>query len=145
MRGTVNDRPGGARTFRQGARGVTILETVVSVLIFMFGIVAILNYFPMTERSYRQAADLSRAALLGQLKVQEIRRDDDQAGSLRRAISILSRPTVPMTFAQEPRMAYSFSGVSLLDPDDAPGMPRVIIRYSQEFQPGGAVLFEMPF
>ena len=132
------------RRSRAGRRGITILETIVSLLVFLVGIVALLNYFPHSLQTYHDAMDVSVAALLANMKAEEVRRDDDRVGTLRSAIALLDGPTAPITFPQETRMAYSFSGRSLLAPEEEPGVARVIIRYAGAFDPGQKVLYEMP-
>ena len=133
------------RLARRLTRAGTILEMLIAVVIFLVGIVAILHFFPMSMRTNEDAADLGIAAMLAQWKAEEIRRDNDQQSNLMNAIRTLTQPTAPLAFPSEPRMAYSFCGLSLIDPNDSPGTPRVIVRYAQSFRPSQDILFELKF
>jgi type II secretory pathway pseudopilin PulG len=139
----------------RGTRAFSIAEIVVSLAILMAGIVAIASFFPMTLRHNQRAVDSSIAAYLAQLKAEEIRRDQnaDVSGvNLIDAIQSRTAPTDPVTFAPDPRFAYSFCGQSLLNPKEPPSA-RVIVGYSKKFrprlkvlEPGDAdILFELVF
>ncbi len=136
-----------------GRRGVTLLEAIVSLSILLIGIVMILMLFPTFLVSARDAEMESKAVMLAQMKAEEIRRDDDTSGTLVNAIRNLPAPTAPVEFAQEPDLAYQFSGTSILyegeTPDGDPGVARVIVRYAPSFRlspsPNKDVLFELRF
>ncbi|MCX7048844.1 MAG: prepilin-type N-terminal cleavage/methylation domain-containing protein [Candidatus Sumerlaeota bacterium] len=127
-------------------RGFTILETLIAMAIFLVGVVAILNYYPLTLRTTYDAADLSIAALLAQYKAEEIRRDDDQAHNLMNAIRGLAAPTTPMPFAQDSRLAYQFFNI-VKDPISNPGVktPVVIVSYNAQFRSSGDKLIQFEF
>jgi len=136
------------RSFRlpsSSRRGGSIVETLVGVLIFLIGVVAILRYYPLNMRANQDAADIGAAALLAQMKAEEIRRDNDQASNLMNAIRALATPTTPAPFAQDSRLAYSFCGLSLVDATKDPGTPRVIVRYARDFRPSEDILIELRF
>ena len=106
----------------------------------------------MGLRAQARAADVSEAALLAQMKAEEIRRDADRAGRILNTIQNLTTPTEIITFPNEPRMAYCFSGVSLIDQRDDPddprddhGVARVIIMYSMEYRGKNEILYELRF
>lgn len=132
-------------TSRRARRGATIVESLVSLAIFLVGVVAILNYFPHSVRAAYDAADLSVAVMLAQMKAEEIRRDDDSMGSLVAAIQARATPTEAKPFFQDDRLTYAFSGVSLVDPADAPNTARVIVRYNAEYRSSEDVLYELKF
>ncbi|HQH13080.1 MAG TPA: prepilin-type N-terminal cleavage/methylation domain-containing protein, partial [Candidatus Sumerlaeota bacterium] len=67
-------------------KGFSLLEVLVSVAILLAGIISIVNFFPLGLKAQYRAADLSRAALLANMKAEEIRRDCDKAGELLNAI-----------------------------------------------------------
>jgi hypothetical protein len=99
---------------------------LASLAIFIFGIVAILNFFPSILRAENEAVLMSAAAMLGQMKAAEIRRDDLSESPLTPLADLIAQratPTEPIQFPREPRLAYSFCGRSLLDPVDDPGDP----------------------
>lgn len=135
------------------ARGFSLLEAIVSLSILLVGIVMILLLFPGFLVSAREAELETKAVMLAQMKAEEIRRDDDTSGTLISAIRNLSAPTGPVTFAQEPDLAYQFSGTTLLykgeTPDGDPGVARVIVRYSPDFRqslsPNKDILYELRF
>lgn len=135
------------------SRGFSLLEAIVSLSILLVGIVMILLLFPGFLVSAREAELETKAVMLAQMKAEEIRRDDDTSGTLINAIRLLPAPTGPVTFAQEPDLAYQFSGTSLLyegtTPDGDPGVARVIVRYAPEFResisPNRDILYELRF
>jgi len=122
------------------------------MVILTAGILAILVYFPNVLRANDRALILSEAALRAQLKAEEIRRDDDQARTLLTEIRLLTVPTDPIVFPENPNLAYRFSGVSLLYPTEEPGNPasqrgvaRVIIQYAPGFRSDSRPLYELRF
>lgn len=139
---------------RRSSYGFSLLEVLVSLAILLIGIVAIIFFFPQSLEAARRAEDRTKAAVLAQMKAEEIRRDDNSNNDLVNAIRTMSAPTAPITFAQEPDLAYQFSGTSILyagesGPNGEPGIARVIIRYSPEFRrsnnPNRDVLYELRF
>lgn len=139
-------------TRRARVRGVSLVEVLVGMAILLAGIISILNMFPVSLRVGNEAAMLSRAALLAQIKAEEIRRDSDLNRTLINKIRITNTPTPPLPFPQDSRLSYSFCGVSLLDDIDDPGDPRddvgvarIIVRYSAEFRPDQRVIYELRF
>jgi prepilin-type N-terminal cleavage/methylation domain-containing protein len=137
-------------------RGFSLLEVLVSLAILMAGVVAILFLFPNTLRAGSEAALHTEAALLAQMKAEEIRRDDDSytSGTLVTAIAAMAQPTAPIRFPQQPNLTYSFSGRSLLYPENsteypvtlwAPGVARVIVRYAPEYRQNQGVVHELRF
>lgn len=113
----------------------------------------IILLFPGFLLSARDAEFETKAVMLAQMKAEEIRRDDDTSTTLVTAIRNLNTPTAPITFTQDPELAYQFSGNSLLyagqTPEGDPGVARVIIRYSPEFRQSGNpnkdILYELRF
>jgi Tfp pilus assembly protein PilV len=123
------------------SRGYSLLEILVSLAVLLAGIVLIIYVFPQILRSTYNAEYLSKAALLAQLKVEEIRRDDSKDKAMQGAIAALTAPTQFMPFTQEPALSYAFSGETILYRDDNPVTPRsdsnvarVIIKYSDSFR-----------
>jgi prepilin-type N-terminal cleavage/methylation domain-containing protein len=141
---------------KPGSRGFSLLEILVSLAILLAGVVTILFLFPNTLRAGSQAALRTEAALLAQMKAEEVRRDDDaySSGTLVTAIAALTDPTAPIPFPQQPNLTYSFSGKSLLYPENstefpvmlwAPGVARVIVRYAPEYRQSQDVVHELRF
>ncbi len=137
---------------RCAERGYSFLEILISLVIFLAGIIAILNFFPLTVRAAARAEHLTIAALLAQQKAEEVRRDDDAAGTMINAIRVLTAPTPPIAFPQDDRFSYSFSGRSALDgTDDTEDSrddfftPRVIVRYNATYRPSAEVIYELRF
>jgi type II secretory pathway pseudopilin PulG len=133
-------------------RAYSLLEVLVSLAILLAGILTIVNYFPLTLRANNRAALISQAALLAQLKAEEIRRDNIYGPKLLNLIRTLRQPTPPIQFPQNPILAYSFCGVSLIDPVDDPdntaddaGVARIIIRYDKSYRPTQDVIYELRF
>ncbi len=133
-------------------KGFSLVEVLVSLTILLAGIVSIVNFYPLTLRAGNQAAYVSEAVMLAQLKAEEIRRDTTAVNNYVQAIRLLTVPTEPRPFPQEPILTYSFCGVSLLDPIDDPedprddvGVARVIIRYNKSYRPNMEVLYELRF
>jgi len=108
---------------RRSTAGYSLVEVLAALAIFLIGIVSILNFFPNILRAQNEALLLTSAALLGQEKVMEIRRDDRSGPgpqTLIETIRARTEPTDPIIFPREPRLAYAFHSRSLLDPvDDA--------------------------
>jgi type II secretory pathway pseudopilin PulG len=105
-------------------RGYSLIEVFASLAIFLFGIVAIIAFFPGLLRASDEANLLTAASLLAQQKIAELRTDHLAAPSgnpLVTAIEARTIPSEPQRFPSEPRLAYSFHGRSLLDPVDDPG------------------------
>lgn len=133
-------------------KGFTLLEVLISLAILLAGIVAVLSFFPMSLKTNRDAELLSQAAVLAQLKAEEIRRDLKTNGDLLNQIKTLTTPTEPMQFAQNTKLAYCFCGVSLIDPNDDPndpaddyGVARIIIKLDKSYDPGQKVIYELRF
>lgn len=137
-----------------------MLEALVGVAIAMAGIVAIMAVFPSTLRSAEKAELLTIGSGLAMMKIEEIRRDNDESGRLLNQIKALTEPTEPVVFPFEPRLAYSFSGTTVLyarrdldgnllddpdDPRDDPGVARILIRMAPSFDPSARVLSEFRF
>jgi type II secretory pathway pseudopilin PulG len=131
----------------------TLLEALVSLGILMIGILAIVYFYPAALQTAATAEYRTKAAVLAQMKAEEIRRDDDTTGTLITAIENLDVPTEPITFSQEPNLAYQFSGRSILYQGETPAgdedVARVIIRYSPSYRvsnnPNRDVLYELRF
>lgn len=134
-----------------GRRGLTLIEVLISVAITVAGIVTIINLFPTTMRGAEEAELRQVGAFLAFMKIEEIRRDMDSDRRLLHAIEDLTTVTDPVTFALEPRLAWRFTGRTLLhehydssgalfdvplDPRDDADVARVIIQISPEFRPG---------
>jgi len=134
-------------------RGVSLLEAIVALTILLVGIVLILIMFPRFLVAAHDAEMESKAVMLAQMKAEEIRRDDDTSGTLINSIRNLPGPTAPIQFTQDPELAYSFSGTSILyageTPAGDPNIPRVIIRYAPQYRvssnPNKDVLYELRF
>ena len=141
------------RPLALGQRGITLVEVLISLAVLLIGVVAIVYFFPVSLRTASTSEYRTKAAVLAQMKAEEIRRDDDTTGTLVDAIRQMDRPSEPVTFAQEPNLAYQFSGRTILyegeTPAGDPGVPRVIIRYSPNFRvsssPNKDVLYELRF
>lgn len=136
---------------RVAERGFTLLEVMIGLALLLVGILAIIAYFPYMLRSAEAAELRTIGSGLALMKLEEIRRDNDDNGRLLNAIKSLPGPTDPVTFPMEPRLAYRFSSTTILykhhdaagnlideptDPRDNPGVARVIIQISPEFRPG---------
>ncbi|HPS02399.1 MAG TPA: prepilin-type N-terminal cleavage/methylation domain-containing protein [Candidatus Sumerlaeota bacterium] len=133
---------------RAGRSAFTLVEVLVSMTILLIGIVAIAGFFPARMRQNQRAIDTSTAAYLAQLKAEELRRDTAPGGAARdaiRTIKNLTSPTPPVAFGFDSRFAYSFSGVSVQNPDAPKRVARVIVRYNQAFRPQQEVLYELAF
>jgi len=134
-------------------RGFSLLEVIVGLSILTAGILAVMTIFPLTLRGQRDAELLTIAAALGQMKVEEIRRDDDRTGRLVSEIRNLTTPSDPIVFPIEPRLSYSFSGRTIRyantgipdDPRAADSVARVIIRYSPQYRASQDVVDEVRF
>ena len=136
---------------RRQTLGFSLLEVVVSLIILLIGIAGILIYFPSALRANDRAVILSEAALLAHAKAEQIRHDPN-APALIRKIRAMTVPTAPVVFAENPNLAYRFSGVSLLDPVDDPndprddhGVARIIVQHAEGYRPAGRILFELRF
>jgi type II secretory pathway pseudopilin PulG len=138
---------------RNRTAGFSLLEVLVSLTILMVGILSIVFFFAQPLDAARNAEHRTKAALYGQMKAEEIRRDDDTSNTLIRTIEALTVPTTPVDFAQEPNLAYQFSGRTILypgvSPQGDPGVARVIIRYSTAYRQSTNtdkdVLYELRF
>ena len=134
-------------------RGFSLLEVLVSLTILMIGVLSIIFFFSQPLETARKAEYRTKAALYAQMKAEEIRRDDDTSNTLIRSIEQLTSPTASITFAQEPNLAYQFSGRTILypglSPAGDPGVARVIVRYSPTYRQSTNsdkdVLYELRF
>lgn len=140
------------RMLKRPERAYSFLEILISLVIFLAGILAILNFFPVSVRAAARAEHLTVATLLAQQKAEEIRRDNDAAGLMIDGIRTRTDPTDPVVFPQDDRFTYSLSGRSLLDSaDDADNpaddffVPRVIVRYNPTYRPSAEVVYELRF
>jgi prepilin-type N-terminal cleavage/methylation domain-containing protein len=138
------------KSFRKS--GFTLLEVLISLAILLAGIIAILNFFPFALKANRDAELLSQAALLAQLKAEEIRRDLKTNVDLLNQIKSLTTPTESVRFSQNPNLSYCFCGISLLDPNDDPqnpaddhGVARIIVRLDKSYDPGEKIIYELRF
>jgi prepilin-type N-terminal cleavage/methylation domain-containing protein len=135
------------------SRGFSLLEVLVSLTILMIGVLSIIFFFSQPLETARKAEYRTKAALYAQMKAEEIRRDDDTSNTLIRTIEMLTAPTDPVTLAQEPNLAYQFSGRTILypglSPAGDPGVARVIVRYSSSYRQSTNtdkdVLYELRF
>ena len=133
-------------------RGWSIIEVLVSLAVFLFGVASIAMYFPYAITAKADAAYKAKAVFLAQRKAHEIRRDNTPANPLVEQIQQLTNPTDPVSFADEPNLAYQLNGVSLIDPSDDPddprddrGVARVIVRYAGDFRSSQDILYELRF
>lgn len=145
-------RTNAANRHRNRRRGFTFTETLIALVVLLVGLVALMQVFPPTLRANSEAALKAKAALLAQMKAEEIRRDDNQLGSLVQEIALRTTPSAPVPFAQDNRLAYCYSGRSILRPNDTIGsaeddwgVARIIVRYNVDFRPDGKVLYELRF
>jgi type II secretory pathway pseudopilin PulG len=131
----------------------TLLEVLLGLSILTAGILAVLALFPWTLRANERAELRTLAAALGMMKVEEIRRDNPATGSLSTLvdeIESLTTATEPITFPFEPRLAYRFSGETLLytdknDERSSSGVARVIIQESPDFRANPVIIEEFRF
>lgn len=133
-------------------RGFSLLEALIALAILLIGLVALVRFFPPTMRASNDAVMKSRAALLAQAKMEELRRDADRQASLIGAISRLDTPTPALRFSEDERLVYQFCGRSVLDSTDTIGLPgdndrtpRIIVRYAPEYDERQTVIFELRF
>ncbi len=135
-------------------RGFTIVEVAVALAIFLFGVVALLNFFPVKIRAGADAALLTEAVFLAQLKAQEVRRDNDPADSFYDWMRSLTspEPVDGIAFAQNPNLRYAFSGRSVIDPfdeaavpEDDFGVPRIIVISPTHASRANGVIYELRF
>lgn len=135
-----------------GRRGYTLVEVLVALALLLAGILAIVQLFPVSLRANTDAILKGNAALLAQQKVEEMRRDHDRLGQMLTAIELLETPTDPVVWPVDPRLTYSYSGVSLIhsvdtpgDPRDDAGVARVIVRLAPSYDPTQKVMYELRF
>lgn len=135
-------------------RGLSLIEVVVALAIFLFGVVALLNFFPLKIRTSADTAILTEAVLLAQWKAQEIRRDNLPSGDFYNWMRSLTTPEPPegIPFAQNPDLRYAFSGRSVLDPVDDAGVPeddfnvpRIIVMSPNRSRNITGVVYELRF
>lgn len=134
-------------------RGLSLVEVVVALSIFLFGVVALLNFFPLKLRTGTDSAVLTEAVLLAQLKAQEIRRDNGPGSNFYDWIRAQTTPQPPggIPFGQNPALRYAFCGRSVIDSIDDPGVPeddysvpRIIILSTHSRRPDD-VVYELRF
>jgi type II secretory pathway pseudopilin PulG len=135
----------------------TLLEVLIGMAILLTGVVGVIALFPTVTRSNEIAELRSIGATLALMKIEEIRRDNDENDKLINSIKNLSSPTPPIPFPSEPRLSYSFSSTTVLyvnrdssgnivddplDPRDDPGIARVIVQISPQYRPGKAQILD---
>lgn len=109
--------------FSAAERAFSLIEVLVSIAIFLAGAVLIVYLFPQTLRASKEAELRTKAALLAQMKAEEIRRDDDTNRSISTAIANLAEPTDSVVFTQEPELSYAFSSYSFHHRNANPPVP----------------------
>jgi type II secretory pathway pseudopilin PulG len=133
--------------------GISLIEVLVAMAILLAGLTTLVASFPLMLQGSRDAELLTIGAALAQQKAEEIRRDDSTNRRLVTTIQNRATPTDPIVFPQEPRLAYSFSGQTILyatvtdpsDPRTFSGVARVLIRYAPSYRPTQDVLYELRF
>ena len=141
-------------SLRHERRGYSLIEVLVSLAILLGGVIAIIFLIPNSLKASNDAAFLTEATLLAQMKAEEIRRDDDAytSGTLMKTISLRTTETTRMPFPQNPKLQYSFIGntvrytsVAPGDPRGEAGVPRVIVRYAPSYRSSEDVVYELRF
>ncbi|MEQ8821729.1 MAG: prepilin-type N-terminal cleavage/methylation domain-containing protein [Sumerlaeia bacterium] len=143
---------------RQSAvrRGFTLVEVLVALAILLTGIVAIVQLFPVSLRANTDAALKGSAVILAYQKVEEMRRDEYplRSDSFTATVRNLEGETDPVAWPEDPRLTYSYSGLSAVlgdlpedpgDPRTGRGVARVIVRLSESFDPQTPVIYELRF
>lgn len=133
-------------------RAFTLVEVLVALALLLAGIVAIVQLFPVSLQANTEAVLRGNAVLLAQEKVQEMRATYDRNALIVQEARSRSTPTDPVVWPVDPRLSYSYSGVSLMAFGDTPGDPRddrnvarVIVRLAPGYDPGQRVLYELRF
>lgn len=118
-------------------KGFSLLEAIVALTILISGIIVIIFMFPQVLGAARDSELETRAVFLAQRKAEEIRRDDDGVNTLINGIRNLNTPTTPVTFPQDPELAYQFSGRSILyngtTPEGDPASPVLLSAIRPSF------------
>ena len=141
-----------ASGFISRRRGFTLVEVLVGLVILLAGIVGIVQLFPESLKANREAELRGSAIMLANQKVEELRRDGDALSLLFNEVQGSLTPTDPVIWPNDPRLTYSFSGVSVIDPDNDPGDPRddtfvarIIVRLAPDYDKSERVLYELRF
>jgi len=87
---------------RSGTIGFTFIEIVAAIAILAVGILAILTLFPVGIESSKKAAVRTKAALLGEMKMEELR-----ATTTFDLLADVAKTT--FTAAEDPEQHYQFS------------------------------------
>lgn len=147
-------RPIPSGSLRRERHGYSLIEVLVSLAILLGGVIAIIFLIPNSLKASNDAAFLTEATLLAQMKAEEIRRDDDgyTSGTLMKTISLRTTETTPVPFPQNPKLQYSFIGNTVIytsvppgDPRGEAGVPRVIVRYAPSYRSSEDVVYELRF
>ncbi len=147
-------RPITSASLRHQRRGYSLLEVLVSLAILLGGVIAIIFLIPNALKASNDAAFLTEATLLAQMKAEEIRRDDNAytSGTLMKTISMRDTETARTPFPQNPNLSYSFIGNTVMyssvpatDPRGEAGVPRVIVRYAPSYRSTEEVVYELRF
>ncbi|MGF1573972.1 MAG: prepilin-type N-terminal cleavage/methylation domain-containing protein [Sumerlaeia bacterium] len=135
-----------------GRKGFTLIEVLVGLVILLTGIIGIVQLFPQSLKANQEAELRGAAIMLAQQKVEELRRDGDALNMIVNQVQALNTPTVPISWPLDPRLTYSYSGMSLIDPDNDPGDPRddpfvarIIVRLAADYDPEQRVIYELRF
>ena len=59
---------------RRITKGFTLIETIIALVVLAVGLVAVLSLFPVGFNSAMRAADLTKAAVVAQWKMEDIKR-----------------------------------------------------------------------
>ena len=141
---------------RRERRGYSLIEVLVSLAILLGGVIAIIFLIPNSLKASNDAAFLTEATLLAQMKAEEIRRDDDAyepgKGTLIKTIAARTTETDRIPFPQNSKLQYSFIGKTVMytsvpasDPRGEVGVPRVIVRYAPSYRSSEDVVYELRF
>lgn len=108
-----------------GGGGFTILETLIGLTILSVGILSMIGIIPGILKGQRESELLTKAALLAQLKMTELRRDDASANLIQTIISRNDTDSVvsetdPIVFENEPALAYAFCSKRMKPSDPKP-------------------------
>ena len=138
---------------RRKSAGFTLIELLIAMSILLVALIPIGSALTQMQTMSNDNVVTTRAAYLALQKAEELRRDDTNTTGLLKTVKERTVPTAPVIATHVPKLAYCFTGKSLLydssTPEGADGIARVLVINSNVTDPAKItrkdVLYELRF
>lgn len=138
---------------RRKSAGFTLIELLIAMSILLVALIPISMALTQMQTLSNDNVITTRAAYLALQKAEELRRDDTNTADMVNAVKARTVPTTPVIATHAPKLAYCFTGKSILydssTPEGADGIGRVLVINSDVTDPAKItrkdVLYELRF